>query len=146
METLRKYFNISVGYSDHTMGIAIPIAAVSLGATIIEKHFTLDKSLDGPDHMASLEPDELKEMIRAIRKVEASIGEPIKEPTPSELKNRKVTRKSIVAKIPIQKGETLSLHNLDAKRPGDGLSPMVIENIVGSIAIRDFHKDEQIEI
>ena len=85
-------------------------------------------------------------MIRAIRKVEASIGEPIKEPTPSELKNRKVTRKSIVAKIPIQKGETLSLHNLDAKRPGDGLSPMVIENIVGSIAIRDFHKDEQIEI
>ena len=146
METLRKSFNINVGYSDHTVGIAVSIAAVGLGATIIEKHFTLNRSLDGPDHKASLEPSELEAMIKAIREVEISIGTPIKKPTPSEMKNRKIARKSIVAKVPIQKGEALSLRNLDVKRPGDGLSPMIIENVIGRIAIRNFRKDEQIEI
>lgn len=146
MITLKNYFNVEVGYSDHTDGIAVPIAAVALGASIIEKHFTLDKSLPGPDHKASLNPKELKLMIDEIRKVELSLGDGIKTPTPSELKNMKVARKSIVAKTRINKGDLFTVNNITVKRPGTGISPMRWYQILGMRALRNFDEDEEISI
>lgn len=137
----------AVGYSDHTLGIEVPIAAVALGATVIEKHFTLSRSLPGPDHRASLEPAELAAMVLAIRNIEKAIGgSGIKEPSKSEMKNKPVARKSIVAYRPIKKGEFFSEQNLTIKRPGDGISPMKWHNIIGQTAYRDFLEDEQIEL
>lgn len=144
MLTLKdKFSNIAgIGYSDHTKGITIPIAAVSLGATVIEKHFTLDKKMDGPDHKASLEPHELKQMVQAIRDVSSSLGNGIKEPAPSEIPNRTVARKSIVAARDILAGELLTEENLTTKRPGNGISPMCWDDIIGTAAPRNFKKDE----
>lgn len=137
----------AIGYSDHTLGIEVPIAAVALGATVIEKHFTLSRSLPGPDHRASLEPAELAAMVLAIRNIEKAIGgSGIKEPSKSEMKNKPVARKSIVAYRPIKKGEFFSEQNLTIKRPGDGISPMKWHNIIGQTAYRDFLEDEQIEL
>lgn len=137
----------AIGYSDHTLGIEIPIAAVALGATVIEKHFTLSRSLPGPDHRASLEPAELAAMVLAIRNIEKAIGgSGIKEPSKSEMKNKPVARKSIVAYRPIKKGEFFSEQNLTIKRPGDGISPMKWHNVIGQTAYRDFLEDEQIEL
>lgn len=146
MNTIQSEFNVQVGYSDHTKGIEIPIAAVAMGATVIEKHFTLDKNMEGPDHKSSLEPKELKTMINAIRNVERAIGNGIKEPTESEKKNLQVVRKSIVAKRNISKGEYFSEVNLTVKRPGSGISPMKWFEVIGQIAKRDFEEDELIEI
>ena len=145
METLRKAFSCPVGYSDHTKGISVAIAAVAMGATVIEKHVTLDRKMEGPDHKASLEPDELKEMISSIREVEKSLGTGGKEPTLSERKNREVARKSIVAKTNIQQGELLTKENLTTKRPGNGISPMRWYDILGTRASREFEEDELIE-
>ena len=145
MKTLRRSFNVHVGYSDHTTGISIPIAAVALGATIIEKHFTLDKKLDGPDHQASIEPHELKEMIKSIREVEEAKGSPIKAVAASERKNIPIARKSLVAKFDISKGDLFTSENLDCKRPGKGISPMMIDYVIGRTASRSFKKDEIIE-
>ena len=146
MKTLKKEFGLCVGYSDHTQGIEVPIAAVTMGAQIIEKHFTLDKNLEGPDHKASLEPCELKAMVRAIRHVESALGNGFKAPTESEIKNIKVARKSIVAKIDIKKGELLTEENITVKRPGNGVSPMYWYQALGSYAVRDFAEDELIEL
>ena len=146
MLTLRNEFNVDVGYSDHTSGIEIPIAAVALGATVIEKHFTLDCNMEGPDHKASLEPAELKAMVSSIRNIELAMGSGIKEPSPSEIPNINVARKSIIAKCSIRKGEILSEDNLTTKRPGDGISPMRWHEVLGTRAIRDFEEDELIEI
>jgi N,N'-diacetyllegionaminate synthase len=145
IRTMREALALPIGYSDHTKGIEVPIAAVALGATIIEKHFTLDRSLPGPDHKASLEPGELAEMVRAIRHIESAMGDEKKQPSPSETKNMAVARKSIVAARAIQKGEAFSLENITAKRPGNGISPMRIPEFLNRIAIRDFLKDEIIE-
>lgn len=146
MESLRSAFGTDVGYSDHTLGIEVPIAAVALGATVIEKHFTLDRTMPGPDHKASLEPAELKAMVHAIRNIEHALGSPDKHVTPSEDANIAVARKSIVAARHINKGEVLSDENLCAKRPGTGISPMRWDEVCGQHAIRDFEKDEIIEI
>lgn len=147
MNTIREKFDIKVGYSDHTEGIEVAIAAVALGATVIEKHFTLDKTMEGPDHQASLEPGELKAMVKAIRNVEIAIsGSGIKEVTDSELKNMLIARKSILALKDIKKGELFDENNLTIKRPGNGLSPMHWDEIIGKTAIRDFKEDELIEI
>ena len=146
MVTMGKAFGVKVGYSDHTPGIEIPIAAVALGATVIEKHFTLDRGLPGPDHRASLEPEELKAMVKAIRNVEKARGDGIKRCTPSEKKNREVVRKSVVAKTSIRKGDLFTEENLTAKRPGNGVSPMRWREIVGRTADRDYSFDELIEI
>lgn len=137
---------VKIGYSDHTIGIEIPVAAVTLGALVIEKHFTLDKTLPGPDHKASLEPDELKSMVSAIRNIELALGNGFKEPSESELKNMKLVRKSIVAKKEIQIGEIFSESNLSVKRPGTGISPMDWDNILGKISKHHFSKDDQIII
>lgn len=145
MRTIRDAFGVSVGYSDHTPGIAVAIAAAALGASVIEKHFTLDRGLPGPDHQASLEPDELSEMIAAIRNIEAALGDGIKRPTPSELRNRPVARKSIVAARPIAAGEVLTVENLTVKRPGTGVSPMRWDEILGTTAARDYRADEAID-
>ncbi len=145
MQTMRDKFNLPVGYSDHTSGIAIPVAAAALGATVIEKHFTLDRSLPGPDHPASLEPTELKSMVQFVRKSAAALGRSEKLPAPSELKNIPIARRSLVAARSIRHGETLDLSMLDAKRPGTGLSPMRIFDIVGTKAKRDYAPDEAIE-
>ena len=144
IKTIAENFNVRVGYSDHTLGIEIPIAAVSLGAGVIEKHFTLDKNMPGPDHKASLEPKELKEMVIAIRNIEKAIGSAIKKPSPSELKNLMVARKSIVAKQAIMKGEKLTEKNLTTLRPGNGISPMQWDDIMGTPACQDFSAGEQI--
>lgn len=144
MQTLRDTLGVSVGYSDHTQGIEVPIAAVALGAAVIEKHFTLDRTMKGPDHKASLEPSELKAMVSAIRNIELALGEPEKIVSDSEKKNREVVRKSIVAGKPIQKGELLSEDNLSVKRPGNGLSPMRWEEVTGTYAVRDFKPDDLI--
>lgn len=144
MLTMGKKFNLPLGYSDHTQGIEIPIMAVSMGAKIIEKHFTLDKSMEGPDHKASLEPDELKSMVDAIRNVEKAFGNGIKEPQESEKKNIQVARKSIVAKCDIKKGENFSENNLTCKRPGTGISPMKWDEIIGQKAKKNYDKDELI--
>lgn len=147
MLTIHKEFDVKIGYSDHTLGIEVPIAAVAIGATVIEKHFTLDRNLPGPDHAASLEPNELKEMVKAIRNVELALsGSGIKEPSESEQKNVIVARKSIVAARRIVKGEILSLDNITVKRPGNGISPMLWDHVLGNRAIRDFEEDELIEI
>jgi len=144
MDTLATAFGLPIGLSDHTEGIAIPIAAVARGATIIEKHFTLDKNLPGPDHKASLEPHELKEMVTSIRQVELAIGSSVKLPTRSELKNRDVVRKSLVATTNIRKGEPFTLANLTAKRPGTGVSPMFYWEWLGKTADRDYEEDDVI--
>jgi N,N'-diacetyllegionaminate synthase len=146
MLTIRDAFGVEVGYSDHTTGIEVPIAAAALGATIIEKHFTLDRTLPGPDHAASLEPDELELMIRAIRNVERALGDGIKRPTASEAKNIPIARKSLVAARAIRKGECFTEANVTAKRPGNGLSPMRLDEVVGQRAPRDFVPDEPISL
>ncbi|MDK2901692.1 MAG: N,N-diacetyllegionaminate synthase [Thermosediminibacterales bacterium] len=146
METIRRTFNIEVGYSDHTLGIEVPIAAVAMGAAVIEKHFTLDKNMEGPDHKASLEPNELREMVRAIRNIERALGDGIKKPSNSELKNVNIVRKSIVAKRYIKKGEVLTEENLTVKRPGDGISPMKWDEVIGRVADKDYEEDELIQI
>jgi len=146
MLTLKEKFGLKVGYSDHTEGIEVAIAAASLGAEIIEKHFTLDKTMKGPDHRASLEPKELKEMVRSIRNVELALGDGIKAPTGVELKNIKIARKSIVAKTNIKFGEIFSDQNLTIKRPGTGISPMKWDLLIGNKAKRNFNVDEIIEI
>lgn len=144
MQTLAKKFGVKVGYSDHTEGIEVPIAAVAMGATVIEKHFTLDKNMEGPDHKASLEPEELSKMVQAIRKVELALGSSEKQVTTREKSNRKVARKSIVAARDIRVGEVFTEENLTAKRPGDGISPMKWPQILGQKAARSFKKDERI--
>ena len=146
MLAIKERFGYEVGYSDHTMGIEVPIAAVALGAKVIEKHFTLDRTMDGPDHKASLEPSELKTMVDAIRNIELSMGTGIKEPADSEKKNIAIARKSIVANQSIIKGDILTETNLTVKRPGEGISPMKWFEIIGTKAIRDFEEDELIEI
>ncbi len=145
MVNLKAAFGVEVGYSDHTVGIEIPIAAVALGATVIEKHFTLDRKLPGPDHQASLEPHELKAMVDAIRNVERALGDGIKRPSPSELKNKAIARKSLVAIRAIRAGEFFSADNIAAKRPGTGISPMRWDEVIGRPALRDFAADELIE-
>jgi len=146
MVAMKKAFGVNTGYSDHTPGIVIPVAAVELGATIIEKHFTLDRNLPGPDHKASLEPYELKAMVDGIRNVERALGDGVKRPSPSELKNKLIARKSLVAIRPISTGEAFSAENMSAKRPGTGLSPMLWDEIVGRTATKDFAVDEQITL
>lgn len=146
MVALKKAFGVNTGYSDHTPGIVIPVAAVALGATIIEKHFTLDRNLPGPDHKASLEPRELKEMVEGIRNVERALGDGVKRPSASELKNKPIARKSLVAIRPISAGEVFSAENMGAKRPGTGLSPMLWDSIVGRIATKNFNIDEMITL
>jgi len=145
METLRQEFQVPVGYSDHTMGIEVPIAAVALGAVVIEKHFTLDRSLPGPDHKASLEPGELKEMIRGIRNVEMAFGSFLKFPTKSEMKNRKISRRSIVAAINIPKGTLISAKMISVKRPGIGIPPKYLNEVIGRKAIKEIKADELIK-
>lgn len=144
MLTLKERFGLPVGYSDHTCGIEIPVAAVALGAEVVEKHFTLNRAMPGPDHRASLEPAELKAMVSAIRNVEMSMGDGVKAPAPAERKNISVARKSIVAARAIRKGETFTDENLAAKRPGTGISPMRWDEIVGTSAARDYMEDEPI--
>lgn len=146
MLTLKDTFNCPVGYSDHTRGIEVPIAAVALGAEVIEKHFTLDRSMEGPDHKASLEPDELAAMVKAIRNIEKALGDGVKEPSASEKPNIAVARKSIIAAADIRAGEILTVENLTTKRPGTGISPMRWEEVLGTRAVRDFEEDELIEI
>ena len=146
MLTIRDELGFPVGYSDHTIGIEIPIAAVAMGATIIEKHFSLDHSLPGPDHAASLEPNELKTMIEKIRNIENSLGDGVKKPSKSEIKNIPIARKSIVAKINIQRGDIFSEANITAKRPGLGLSPMRWNNVIGKKAKKDFKAEDFIEL
>jgi N,N'-diacetyllegionaminate synthase len=144
MNTIKKVFNVPIGYSDHTLGIEIPTAAVALGATVIEKHFTLDKTMDGPDHKASLEPDELKAMVTAIRNIEQAMGNGVKAPSPSEAKNKPIARKSIVANTDISKGEIFDENNITVKRPGTGISPMKWDEIIGKSAARNYKADELI--
>lgn len=146
MQTMRDAFELDVGYSDHTKGIEIPIAAVAMGATVIEKHFTLDRNMEGPDHKASLEPEELATMVKGIRNVEKALGSGNKVPSSSEKKNKAVARKSIVAKKRIRTGEKLTEDNITVKRPGTGISPMRWLEVIGTKAIRDFSEDELIEI
>lgn len=146
MVNIGKAFGVTVGYSDHTSGIEVPIAAVALGATVIEKHFTIDRNLQGPDHRASLEPHELKAMVQGIRNIEKALGDGIKRPSCSEMKNQPIARKSIVAARPISAGETLSEENLMTKRPGTGISPMRWDEVVGRRALRNFNEDELIEL
>lgn len=146
MLTIKNAFKINVGYSDHTLGIEVPIAAVALGATVIEKHFTLDKNMKGPDHKVSLAPDELREMVKIIRNIEIAIGDGIKRPSPSELKNRKIGRKSIVASKEIKKGEFFTQENITTKRPGNGISPMKWDEIIGQISKKNFTTDEAIHL
>ncbi|SFT33569.1 N-acetylneuraminate synthase [Lachnospiraceae bacterium XBD2001] len=146
MKTMAETFHVEVGYSDHTKGIEVPIAAVAMGATIIEKHFTLDRNMEGPDHKASLEPQELAEMVRGIRHIESALGTGIKAPSCSERKNIEVARKSIVASKYIQPGEVFSEDNLTVKRPGTGINPMRWNEVVGRRANREYDEDELIEL
>ncbi|WP_333866596.1 N-acetylneuraminate synthase [Sphingobacterium sp.] len=147
MLAIKDQFQTEVGYSDHTLGIEVPIAAVTLGASVIEKHFTLDKGMPGPDHAASLEPLELMNMVAAIRNIEYAMkGNGVKAPSPSELKNIAAARKSIVAARGIKRGELLSEDNLTVKRPGTGISPMRWDEIIGKMAIRNFDEDDLIEV
>ncbi len=143
---LREKFGVKIGYSDHTMGIEVPIAAVALGACVIEKHFTLDRNMEGPDHKASMEPEELRYMIQAIRNIEKALGTEEKKPSPSETKNRAIVRKSIVAGRDIRKGEILTEENITTRRPGNGISPMCWKEVLGQRAVRDFKQDEVIEL
>jgi len=145
METMRTAFGLPVGLSDHTLGITIPIAAVSLGAAVIEKHFTLDRNLPGPDHKASIEPDELKSMVTAIRNVEAALGNGQKIPTPAEWRNREIARKSLFTTTVIHKGESFSIRNLTVKRPGTGISPLCYWDWLGIKVVRDYDPDEMVD-
>ena len=144
MKKMSEAFEVKTGYSDHTKGIEIPLAAVAMGAVVIEKHFTLDRGMEGPDHKASLEPQELKDMITGIRHIEEAMGNGEKKPTESEKKNIAVARKSIVADEIIQKGELFTEDNLTVKRPGDGISPMKWYDVIGKTADRNYEKDEKI--
>lgn len=146
MQTMAKYFGVKVGYSDHTEGIEIPIAAVAMGASVIEKHFTLDRNMKGPDHKASIEPNELKEMVCGIKNVKMALGTGNKIVTESEKKNIIAARKSIVAACSIKRGDVYTEQNLTTKRPGSGISPMLWESVLGKYAKRDFNKDELIEL
>lgn len=146
MNTLKVSFGVDVGYSDHTMGIVIPISAVSLGACVIEKHFTLDKGMEGPDHKASLEPEELILMIKSIRLVEKALGNGIKKVTTSELKNINIARKSLIANSKIKKGEIFTAENISVKRPGLGISPMRYDEVIGKVANRDYDFNELIKL
>jgi N,N'-diacetyllegionaminate synthase len=146
MESIRNAFGVSVGFSDHTEGIEAVIAAVAMGATVIEKHFTVDRSLPGPDHLASLEPREFRSMVVAVRNIELALGDGRKRPTPSEKKNMPIARKSIVAGCVIQAGEMFAEHNLTVKRPGEGVSPMRWDEVIGTLAARRFEPDELIVI
>lgn len=146
MAAMKEKLGVDIGYSDHTQGIEVSVAAVALGATVIEKHFTLDKNMPGPDHQASLEPHELKSLVRSIRNVELAIGVEDKVPSDTEIKNRIAARKSLVAKVQIKKGELFSDKNLTTKRPGNGISPMKINELIGKISTREFQKDELIEL
>jgi N,N'-diacetyllegionaminate synthase len=145
MLSIKEKFDVKVGYSDHTKGIEVPVAAAALGASIIEKHFTLDRNMEGPDHKASLEPNELKAMVDAIRNIESALGDGVKLPSEVEKKNMTVARKSIIAKRDILKGEIFSEDNLTVKRPGDGISPMKWFEVLGKAASRDYKEDELIE-
>ncbi len=144
MVTIGNTFDIAFGYSDHTLGIEVDIAAVALGACCIEKHFTLDKTMEGPDHKASLEPNELNEMVKAIRNIELALGSSVKKPSKSEIPNMQIARKSIVAKMDIKKGEILTEEKITIKRPGNGINPMRWDEIVGTIATKDYKEDELI--
>ena len=144
MQTIGTAFNVEIGYSDHTLGIEVPIAAVALGARVIEKHFTLDRNMEGPDHRASLEPDELKQMVSSIRNIERALGSTIKQPSKSELKNKDIARKSIVANHNIKKGDILTVNNLTVKRPGTGISPMLWYDVIGTVANKDYNEDDLI--
>ena len=146
MLAIRDALEVNVGYSDHTLGIEVPIAAASLGAVVIEKHFTLDRDMPGPDHQASLKPDELKAMVKAIRNIEKALGDGVKKPSNSEVKNIAIARKSIVASKAIKKGDIFSEENITAKRPASGISPMEWDQVVGQVAVRDFKEDEFIEL
>lgn len=146
MASMREQFHCPVGYSDHTRGIEVPVAAAALGADIVEKHFTLDHNMEGPDHKASLEPDELKAMVAGIRHIEAAMGSGVKQPSPSEMKNIDIARKSITARRPIKRGELFTEENLAVKRPGSGVSPMRWFEVLGTAAVRDFEADEMIEL
>jgi N,N'-diacetyllegionaminate synthase len=146
MVNMKGVLGVEVGYSDHTPGIEIPIAAVALGARVIEKHFTLDRALPGPDHQASLEPHELKTMVDAIRNVEVALGDGVKRPSASELKNKPIARKSLVAIRAIRAGEAFSADNIGTKRPGTGITPMRWDEVIGRRAQRDFKVDELIEL
>ena len=146
MQSIHTAFGVAVGYSDHTSGIEVAIAAVAMGASVIEKHFTLDRNLPGPDHKASLEPEELKAMVAAIRNIEVALGDGIKRLTPSEARNKPVARKSLVASHAIQAGEVFSAQNITTKRPGTGISPMRWDEVMGHVASRDFAADELIEL
>ena len=143
---IRDAFGVAVGYSDHTAGIEVPIAAVALGATVIEKHLTLDRNLPGPDHKASLEPDEFAAMVHSIRNIEQVMGDGIKRPSPSEAKNMPIARKSLVAAKQIRAGEQFTAENITAKRPGTGITPMRWDEVIGRVAARDYAADELIEI
>lgn len=145
MLTMKNELGVKIGYSDHTLGIEVPIAAVAMGATVIEKHFTLDRNMSGPDHIASLEPHELEQMVTAIRNTEKAMGYPEKKPSPSEVKNIAIARRSIVAKKTIFKGQIFSELNLAVKRPGNGVSPMLWDRILGTQAKRDYKTDELIQ-
>ena len=144
MDTLRDTFGLAVGYSDHTLGIAIPVAAVARGASVIEKHITLDRSAEGPDHAASIEPNELADMVANIRAVEAALGTGVKEPAACESANAGVARRSLIAARPIRRGEVFSPDNIAVRRPGTGRSPMAYWDVIGAAAERDYHPGELI--
>lgn len=144
MQAMGQAFDLAYGYSDHTNGIEVPIAAVALGASVIEKHFTLDKNMKGPDHKASLEPDELIAMVLAIRNIEKALGSSVKQPSPSEAKNKPIARKSIVAQAAIKKGDIFSEQKLAIKRPGTGISPMFWDDVLGTVANKDYEEDDLI--
>jgi len=144
MQTIQKEFDVAVGYSDHTLGIEVDISAVTMGASIVEKHFTLDKTMKGPDHKASLDPKELRAMVSAIRNIEKALGNGVKVPSRSEQPNITVARKSIVAKKMIKQGDVLTEENITVKRPGNGISPMKWNEVLGTLATRDYQMDELI--
>ncbi|HHB93835.1 MAG TPA: N-acetylneuraminate synthase [Campylobacterales bacterium] len=144
MITIGKTFDISYGYSDHTLGIEVDIAAVAMGASVIEKHFTVDKTMEGPDHKASLEPKELNDLVKAIRNIELALGNSIKKPSKSEIPNMKIARKSIIASKDIKRGDILSEENITIKRPGNGISPMRWNEIIGTQSTKDYNEDELI--
>lgn len=146
MATMRKRFNVNVGYSDHTLGIAVPIAAVAMGAVVLEKHLTLDRNMSGPDHRASLEPSEFSEMVSSVRAIESAFGNGVKTPSRSEMKNIVIARKSIVAARDILKGEIFSERNLTVKRPANGISPVYWDKVLGRRATKNFKKDTKISM
>jgi N,N'-diacetyllegionaminate synthase len=146
MQTIKTAFSVKMGYSDHTQGIEMPVAAVALGAEVIEKHFTLDRNMQGPDHKASLEPAELAQMVQAIRNIEKALGTGIKKPSPSESKNKHIVRKCLIALKDIKKGDVFSEHNVGIKRPGTGISPMRWDEVIGKVSGKDFKSDDLIEL